>query len=222
MLAAASVREQFVGYLRDGLLTAATPETQHLCLALYRLLGHGAPVSREALAAAMGLGRERVNELVDALPATSIERDPAGSVVAFGGLSLAPTRHRFIAGGIALNTWCVFDALFLPEILGVPATLQTRCPGSGDELMLALLPGALAEPHPADAVMSIIAPDRQACCASLRHGFCDHVSLFRDAAAFAAWAQGRAGMDCVSLAEAQRLARVRNRLRYPAIGWSDG
>src|SRR5262249_60788868 len=145
----------------------------------------------------------------------------AGAIVAFGGRSLTPQRHRFIAGGIQIHTWCVFDALFLPEILGQPAMLRTRCPASGAELVVALLPGALAEPRPPGAVMSIVAPDRSACCASIRHGFCDHVSLFRDEVTFAAWSRGRSDVSCVTLEEAQRLARTRNRQRYPGIDWSE-
>jgi alkylmercury lyase len=216
-----AVRDRFVAYLRNGLLAGETNETQALSVALYRLLGRGAPVPREALAAATDLPPERVDALIDALPPTSLERGARGEIVAFGGLNLAPTRHRFIAGGIQLHTWCVFDALFLPEILSRPAMLRTRCPASGAELVVALLPGELAEPTPPGLVMSIIAPDRSACCASIRHGFCDHVSLFRDEAAFAAWSRGRSDVSCVTLEEAQRLARARNRQRYPDMDWSE-
>jgi alkylmercury lyase len=215
-----AVRERFVAYLRDGLLAGTTTETQRLSVVLYRLLGRGAAVPREALAAATGLPPERVDALADALPPSSLERGADGAIVAFGGLSLAPTRHSFVAGGIQLHTWCVFDALFLPEILGQPAVLRTRCPASGAEFVVALLPGALAEPSPPGSVMSIVAADRSACCASIRHGFCDHVSLFRDEAAFAAWSRGRSDVSCVTLEEAQRLARARNRRRYPDMDWS--
>jgi alkylmercury lyase len=219
--APALVRDRFVAYLRDGLLARTTTETQRLSVALYRLLGRGAPVPREALAVATGLPPERVDALTDALPPTSLEHDADEAIVAFGGLSLEPTRHRFVAGAIQLHTWCVFDALFLPEILSRPAMLRTRCPASGAELVVALLPGELAEPRPPGAVMSIVAPDRSTCCASIRRGFCDHVSLFRDEAAFAAWSRGRSDVSCVTLEEAQRFARACNRQRYPDMDWSE-
>jgi hypothetical protein len=66
-------------------------------------------------------------------------------------------------------------------------------------------------------VMSILAPDRNACCADLRTAFCDRVNLFRDRQAFAAWSRDRAGASCVSLGEAQLLARQRNAARYPDV-----
>ena len=65
--------------------------------------------------------------------------------------------------------------------------------------------------------MSILAPDRAACCANLRAAFCDRVNLFRDRQTFAAWSQDRAGSGCVSLSEAQLLARQRNAARYPDV-----
>jgi alkylmercury lyase len=210
-------RSAFLRYLREGLLPASTPEMQWASVALYRLLGRGAPATCEELSAACGLTRERGEQLLAEIPSTSLVVDEHGAVIAFGGLSLAPTRHLFIAGEIELHTWCVLDALFLPEILGKSAILVTRCPASGTELTVELAPGELRAARPSDLVMSILAPDRNACCANLRAAFCDHVSLFRDRRAFEAWPGRREGMECVDLTEAQLFARQRNASRYPDV-----
>jgi alkylmercury lyase len=148
---------------------------------------------------------------------TSLETNDQGAIVAFGGLSLRPTRHQFVAAGTKLYTWCVFDTLFLPQILNNPGTLVTRCPISQKELVVELTPRELRVAEPSDCVMSIVAPDREACCSNLRRAFCDRVNLFVDRAAFAQWSFGRNDTDWVPLAEAQFLARRRNELRYPAV-----
>jgi len=214
---AADTREAFVEYLEQGLLTLNTPEIQRASVALYRLLSRGAPVTTHQLAAACGLSHDSTGRLLAEFPATSLVRNMHGAVTAFGGLSLSPTPHRFIAGRVELHTWCVLDALFLPEILGKPAKLLTHCPASGMEIAADLEPGSVRSARPSGIVMSILAPDRNACCANLRTAFCDRVNLFSDRRAFATWAQDRAGMGSVSLSEAQLLARQRNAARYPDI-----
>ena len=214
---ALDLRAAFVRYLEQGLLLANTPEIQRVSVALYRLLGRGLPATREALGAACGFPQERIGQLLKELPPTGLELDARGDVVAFGGLSLAPTHHRFVAGGVELHTWCVLDALFLPEILGKGAILVTHCPASGAELTVELSPGEVCAARPSGTVMSIIGPDREACCANLRNAFCDKVNLFRDAPTFAGWAGEREDVGCVTLSEAQEFARHRNALRYPDV-----
>ncbi|HKX08386.1 MAG TPA: organomercurial lyase [Stellaceae bacterium] len=212
---AVDTRDAFLQYLKQGLLQANTPDIQRLSVALYRLLGRGRPVTREQLGEICGRSQERIGQLLGEFPAT--EWNESGAVVAFGGLSIAPTNHRFVTGGVDLHTWCVLDALFLPEILGKPAMLITHCPASGAELTVELAPGEVRAARPRGAMMSIVAPDRQACCDNLRKAFCNHVSLFRDSDAFVAWSRGREGMGSVTLSEAQLMARQRNASRYPDV-----
>ncbi len=155
--------------------------------------------------------------LSEALPTTKV-LDEQGAIVAFGGLSLVSTQHRFVTREARLFTWCVFDALFLPEILGQVATLITHCPASGAELTVELMPGGVGAGRSSDCVMSVVAPDAEACCTDLRKAFCDHVNLFRDEQAFQAWSHGRQGVECVTIQEAQYFARRRNALLYPDAG----
>ncbi|MEH2476532.1 alkylmercury lyase [Nitrobacteraceae bacterium AZCC 2161] len=214
---ATDIHAAFIDYLERGLLAVNTPELQRLSVTLYRLLARGAPLARAELALACELPEERLERQLSQLLPTSLETDDRGAVVAFGGLSLRPTRHQFVAAETKLYTWCVFDALFLPQILNKPATLVTRCPISQKELLVELTPGELRVAEPSDCVMSIVAPDHEECCSDLRKAFCDRVNLFADRAAVAQWSFGRDGTDWIPLAEAQLLARRRNELRYPAV-----
>ncbi len=214
---AVTARDAFIRYLKQSVLPANTPEIQRVSVALYRLLGRGVPVTRDEFGVACDLSQERIGQLLDELPPTALEFDARGAIAAFGGLSLGPTHHRFVTGEVELHTWCVFDALFLPEILGKPAILLTRCPASGAELTVDLSPGEVRAARPSDAVMSIVGPDRQACCNNLRKAFCDKVNLFQSLQAFMAWSRRQEDMGCVTLGEAQHFARQRNALRYPDV-----
>ncbi len=210
-------REAFAVYMRRRVVEENTPELQRLSVELFRVLGRGAPATREQLGIACGLPMERIDQLLFAFPPTNFRFNEQGQVIAFGGLSLVPTHHRFQTGDVELYTWCVFDALFLPEILGRPATLVTHCPGSGAELTVDLAPRKLSSVSPSGCVMSIVAPDSDACRINLRSAFCDHVNLFKDEQTFTAWSQARQDVTCVTLPEAQIFAVQRNAVRYPTV-----
>jgi alkylmercury lyase len=210
-------REAFADYLERRVPATNPPEMQRLSVALYRLLGRGAPASRARLGAACGLSQERVQHLLHELTPSAVVLDERDAVIAFGGLSLVPTHHQFVLEGSKLYTWCVFDALFLPQILRKPAILVTRCPGSGAELTVELTPGGVHAARPSGCVMSTVAPETQACCDNLRASFCDHVNLFKDEQTFTAWARGRGDVGCLSLDDAVIFAHRRNALRYPDV-----
>lgn len=212
--AAPGLVDGFRDYLREGHFLAEAPRLVPLSLALYRRLGDGAPVERTELAADLNLTVEAVGKDLRALPDSALDFDDHGAVVAFGGLSIAPARHRFRIGDSELYTWCVFDALFLPQLLGKSAMSITRCPGTGATIEIVQTPTAIASSQPASPVMSIVAPDKESCCENLRGAFCDHVNFFADEAAFRDWAGDRPDVAAVSLEEAHELARQRNRYRY--------
>src|SRR5438132_1286835 len=100
----------FTEYLKRRVLADNTAEMQRLSITLYGLLGRGAPVMREQLGAACGMSSGRVARLLMEFLPTTVVHDERGAVVAFGGISITPTRHRFVTKEAELYTWCVFDA----------------------------------------------------------------------------------------------------------------
>ena len=209
---------KFFGQLLEaGFLDNNTPEIQRLSVTLYRLLAKGKPVRRDDLAAAMAMTSDEVAALLSTIPPSAIDFDKSGAVSAFIGLSLAPTRHEFRVGGLTLYTWCAFDALFLPRILAKPANILTFCPATKNAVEVLMGRRRLVAVDPARAVMSIVAPDRKSYARDLRGTFCCHVNFFTDAAAFEGWAEGRDDVACVDIAEAVRLAALRNAARLGDI-----
>ena len=208
-------------FLADGYLARNTADIQRLSLAAYRLLARGAPVSVAELSETLAMTGAQASVLLETLPPSVLDYDEDGRIVAFIGLSLAPTAHSFVLGERHLYTWCVLDALFLPELLGQRARVATTCPGSGAAIALEIAPDRIVAASPPGVVMSAIAPDTQSCGDDLRGAFCSHVNLFASAEVFAKWARRRQGIDCVPLSEAFDLARARNRERYPDIDLRD-
>jgi len=187
MAVASSMEDSFHAYLREGHFLVDNPELAPLSLVLYRCLGEGSPVERATVAKELSLSSREVDRLITLLPASTIDLDGEDAVIGFGGLSLGKANHVFCVGQLKLHTWCVFDALFLPQILGKPATSITHCPKTGKEIVVAIDPTKGVGCELVRPVMSIVAPGKTACCENLRGAFCDHVNFFVDEIAFRGW-----------------------------------
>ena len=204
-------------FLSEGYLLDNGVDVQRLSVAVYRLLATGRPVDLKALTSALQWQEPQVEAVLVAFPPSAIEFDGAGAIIAFIGLSLEPTDHLFEVDGQALHTWCALDALFLPEILSKTARVTTTCPATGDTIRLKLTADRIAEAEPEHPVMSVVAPDGEACRSNLRGAFCNHINLFADEAAFDRWANSHPGAASVPLAEAFAMGRQRNAARYPDV-----
>jgi alkylmercury lyase len=180
-----------------------------LALVTYRRLARGAPVRVDALASEAGLPPSRALEI---LTACEVAFDERGAIVGFGGLSLTPTAHRFEVDGVGLYTWCAWDALFLPPLLGKPGRLTTTCPVTRQQIHVVITPDRVESVQPSTAVMSFLPPT---CCgADIISRFCHFVLVFASAQAGDQWTANHPGTFLLSIAEAFELGGLVNTARY--------
>src|SRR5439155_22831980 len=102
-------------------LTGATAELdangQEIGLNLLRLLALGDPVSPASVAERVGVPESRIVAALDRWP--GVFRDEQGRVIGYAGLTVVEMgQHRIHVDGRAVSTWCAYDTLFLPELLG--------------------------------------------------------------------------------------------------------
>lgn len=189
-------------------------EQQLLALNLYRRLAEGSPASAADVAERAGGDVERVEEVLRSWP--GIYRDDRGRVVGFWGLTtnrLTPT-HVFEIEGRELFTWCAWDTLFLPGILGTTARVESRCPTTGETISLVVSPERVVETsHPA-AVVSFLTPHRDFD-ADVIQSFCHFVHLFASSEAGGTWTAEHPGTFLLSLEDAFELGRRVNALNFP-------
>jgi alkylmercury lyase len=105
---------------------------QRLSLELYRFLSGGKPVARAVLAERLQASPEIVDRILDGWP--GVFSDSERRIVGYWGLSMAAafkSPHQLTFGGQKLSAWCAWDTLFLPELLGKPAEVESRSPGGG-------------------------------------------------------------------------------------------
>ena len=169
-----------------------------LARALLRALARGEPVPISSF-------DRRARAVVERWP--NVEYDPQDRIVAFGGLSLTPTAHRFTVGGRALYTWCAWDTLFLPAMLDRSATVRSRCPITGTEVRLTVVPDGIVGSHPTDLRLSFPSPSATST-ADITGTFCCHVHFLAGPAAGEQWLGRHPGGVVLELDDAYELGRT--------------
>jgi alkylmercury lyase len=206
MLDAGAMREllkamtaQEVAQRLQPLFPTLDERDRQLSLAVYRGLARGAPVS---------------------LPAGSLNRmrdwpgvyyNAEGRVTGFWGLSLASTRHRLRVHGRDLFTWCAWDTLFLPAVLGTRIEVASTCRATGEPVRLAVRPDAVEWSEPRELAVSFAVPDSEAVRADVISSFCHHVHFFASKKA-----QLPPSAFLLPLEEAFHVGQLLNRRRYGA------
>lgn len=95
-----------------------------------------------------------------------------------------------------LATWCAWDALFLPSLVGQTAEVTSTDPETKEPVHLTVAPDGVKDDNPEGASITIIRPET-----STRQGpesveevwmiFCHHVHFFTSRASAASWASRR-------------------------------
>ncbi len=174
-----------------------------LALHLLRLLAKGRPVSAAALAEA-AVDPAAAASALDRWP--NIELDATGDVVAFSGLTLTPTAHAFHVRGQPLHTWCAWDTLFLPALLGEPASVRSTCPVTGAGVELEVAPQGVTRAQPEELFVSFPAVATTDT-ADITGSFCCHVHFLAGAAAADEWREGRPDAIVFDVQTAYELGR---------------
>jgi alkylmercury lyase len=176
-----------------------------LALALLDELAHGEPVSVARLARAVARDEGDIAATLDRWP--NVQRDEQGWVAAFCGLSVTPTRHRFEVAGRRLHTWCAWDTLFLPTLLGQEARVESTCPLTGTEVRLTVGSGGVHAAEPASLLVSFPRP-ASTVASDITASFCCHVHFLAGRDAAEAWLAENQGGLTLSLEDAVELGRL--------------
>jgi alkylmercury lyase len=101
----------------------------------------------------------------------------------------------------------------LPELLGKPAKVHSRCPTTGEHISLVVSPQAITDVAPAGTVLSFLHRDQPFDADSIT-SFCHYVHFFANPAAADDWTAKHAGTFAVSLTDGMQIARLTNHARF--------
>ena len=187
------------------------PDEEQLALALYRQLAAGEPVRDAELARELGRAESEVVEILERWP--GVIRGDDGRIVSFWGLAIPEMQHRLRVDGRELHTWCAWDALFIPELIGRAAEVESRPPGGGGSVRLMVDPAGVRDVVPEAAVVSMLSPAERFDNTVIMR-FCHFVHFFPSPDAGAEWIAENPRTFLLSVAEAHELGRLVNRKRF--------
>ncbi len=192
-------------------LPTMSEEERRLGLEIYRQLAKGEPVLPSGLAEALTIPASAVNDLLGHPHLKCLTYlDGEGRIIGFGGLAVRAMAHRFKVNGRTLYTWCAFDSLFLPVILGVEAEVESLAPGSAVTVRLSVAPDGVKGVQPRDAVMSFLLPSAQTFQGDVLKAmasFCHYIFFFPDPEKAAVWTRSHPDTTVISLTDAFELGR---------------
>jgi alkylmercury lyase len=186
---------------------------QRVQLALFRLLARGEPVEAGCLADDVSLETATVVARLGRWH--GVHLDATGRVVAFQGLSLAQTPHRLHVEGRTLYAWCAWDTLFLPELIGRRAAIESTCPITGETVSLRVGPTGPTDVAPPEAALSLLLPGSQ-CGDDTIKSFCSLIHFFASRHAAEAWTARHPGTFVTSIDDGFDIGRRAN-----AAQWGD-
>ncbi len=199
-----------------------TSEERALGAEVYRQLLAGEPIPLELLAEKLGWSKSEVERILDQWA----PYDEDKRVIGFWGLTLQPTRHSLEVSGQRLYGYCAWDTLFVPELLGQRARIESTCPETGATIRLLVGPGGVEEVEPAGTVVSFLTPDLSElmeCFGSAETleerkelhekaiaSFCHYIFFFESVEAAEQWTARHPGTFIISLDDAFALGKRAN------------
>jgi alkylmercury lyase len=187
------------------------PDGVLIVLALYRLLSGGDPVPPSQVADESGVDLSIVEERLAAWPGV-FKQDH--KVIGFWGLALPAMSHRFEVDGKTLYTWCAYDALFLPELIGKPARVTSKDPVTGEQVSLRVHPDRIEDVSHKEVFISFLDPTSTRFDENVILNFCNYVHFFASQVSGAKWTTDHPGTFLLALDEAFRLSRLANRAKF--------
>ncbi len=188
---------------------------QRLSLDLYRLLAEGQPVPRTALAKRLEISHETVNRILDGWP--GVFSDAEHQIVGYWGLSIPAAYigpHRLKTNGRTLSGWCAWDTLFLPQLIGHVAEIESVGPDMSGTVRFTVTPEQVERVDPVGAQMSFLLPNTQEVQKDVVTSFCHFVHFFPSRQAAEGWTSKHAETFVLSIHEAHVLARLKNEAQY--------
>ncbi len=204
------------------LLPTVSEEEKRVGLEIYRQLALGQPVQRVGLAEALRLPLAAVEEVLRRTNLKSLTyADAEGRILGFGGLAIREMPHRFTVAGRTLYTWCAWDSLFLPAILGVEAEVDSPAPDGAARVRLHVAPDGVKRVRPETAVMSFLLPSAQIFQGDALKAitnFCHYIFFFADRQSADRWTTDHPETLVISVSDAFELGRRMVETRWrPAL-----
>ncbi|MGQ0812778.1 MAG: organomercurial lyase [Nitrospiraceae bacterium] len=210
--------EKLADSLAKALPKPTVVEEQVVLELLRQFVAHGEPVPSATIADALDLSRRQVENIMAVWAGWgNVYFDENHRVIAAWGLGVHQTAHHFQVNGHTLYTWCALDPLYIVDLLGTTARIESTCPVTTNKVSFIVGPDGVKNLTPPDAVISFIVPDGPIT-TDVRISFCHFVHFFASAEAGSSWISQQEGtFRLLSMAEAVSLVRLANKALFEHV-----
>ena len=206
--------KEFLGAFPDEFIHLNDTE-QRISAQIYRLLAKGEPVPVAQIASTLDLPLSKVEEVVSQWSGFYFNDDKA--IVGYWGLSLGKTPHRFEVDGNTLYTWCAWDALFIPQIIGKTARVESTDAMTKEKIHITVSPDGIESVEPGTAVTSLMMPNTDEIRSDVIKSFCHYLHFFSSEATAREWIGSNDKSDdliILSIEEGFKIGADKNDLQY--------
>lgn len=185
---------------------------------IYRELAKGKSVGVAAIATSLGYPFDKVKKVISEWP--GVFYDEAKDIIGYWGLTIKKMSHSLNVDGITLFTWCAWDALFIPQILGKSAEIKSEDPKTKEKIRITISPNGIENIEPQETVVSFMVPDADKIRTDIVNSFCHYVHFFSSADTANNWisySDKKEDMIILSLNEAFDLGRQKNHQQYKEL-----
>ncbi len=204
---------EFIGLPEQG---------QKVSAQIYRLLAAGQPVAIEELADTLNMPLSDVKSIIEGW--SGVFFDDGGKIAGYWGLSVTEMPHRFQVNGHTLYTWCAWDSLFIPQIIGQMAYVESLDPETKESIRITVAPEGVLAVEPAGTVVSFMIPKTEQIRADVIRSFCHYVHFFTSEETAATWisrSDKPGDMVILSLEDGYKIGAMKNERQYRSI-FGDG
>jgi alkylmercury lyase len=164
------------------------------------------------VAETLNMPSEAVSNILNEWPGVYYNND--NHIIGYWGLAIEQMGHRFEVDGKELYTWCAWDTLFIPEIIGKTARVESTCPVTKEKICLTISPDGIKSAKPTGVHVSFVTPDAGKFRKNIINSFCHSVHFFSSMEAASNWIFEHEGAIILTLDQAFEIGRKKNRAQY--------
>ena len=191
---------------------ALSEQGQDVSLQLFRLLTVGKPVDVNSLAESVSLPLLVVDGIIKKW--SDVYYDELNRVVGYGGLTFKPTEHKIRFDDYTLYTWCAWDTLFLPTILGKTLDIESHCPMDNSIVRIRVDQEGVKAIEPKETVISFMLPSQECIQRDIQRNFCQYVNFFPSAEVGNQWIESHPKTYLISIEEAFKIGQMKNQAQF--------
>ena len=189
-----------------------TPKEQSVSLQLYRMLSAGAPVAPDDVGKSLSIPVNTIKSILEKWP--GVFYDDGGKIHGYWGLATEKMGHLFEVDGKTLYAWCAWDTLFMPQLIGKSAKVESTCPVTKETIRLTVMPNRIENTKPDDIAVTFLLPDAGGDSENVQASFCHFIYFFSSGDAADEWIAEHPETFKLSIIEAFELGKIKNKIQY--------